>query len=179
MTLHDGYVVGRHWKHINGCEDRIECRWCGTEESMDHILTQCDAPGQKEKTKTDLVITKGLIMSCGIQPPSVRGNRTKKGTERFHRILISESAHLIWKMRNDRVINNKDNYTMREIEQRWLHAMNCRMRLDCLLSDQQKFARKAIKKFLVLTTWQGALLNESSLQDDWTKDSGVLVGIVK
>ncbi|KAK0471826.1 hypothetical protein IW261DRAFT_1344102 [Armillaria novae-zelandiae] len=118
-------------------------------------------------------------MLCGIQPPSVRRSRSRKGIERFRRILISESAHLIWKMRNDHVINNREHYSMREIEQRWLHAMNRHMRLDCLLSDQKKFRKKAIRKFLVLTTWQGALVNESSLQEDWTKDSGVLVGMVK
>ncbi len=48
MLLHDGYVVGWHWKHINGCTERIECQQCSIEESMDHILTQCEAPGQKE-----------------------------------------------------------------------------------------------------------------------------------
>ncbi|PBL01905.1 hypothetical protein ARMGADRAFT_860483, partial [Armillaria gallica] len=46
MLLHDGYTVGRHWKHINGCEDRIECQSFSIEESMTHILTRCDAPGQ-------------------------------------------------------------------------------------------------------------------------------------
>ncbi|PBK79710.1 hypothetical protein ARMGADRAFT_1100206 [Armillaria gallica] len=45
MLLHDGYTVGRHWKHINGCEDRIDCQPCGIEENMTHILTGCDAPG--------------------------------------------------------------------------------------------------------------------------------------
>ncbi|KAK0470844.1 hypothetical protein IW261DRAFT_1553664 [Armillaria novae-zelandiae] len=168
MVVHDGYIVRRHWKHINSCEDRIECKKCGTEESMDHILTRCDAPGQREvwelakrlwqqKTKTDLIITKGLIMSCGIQPPSVHRSHSRKGIERFCRILISESAHLIWKMRNNCVINGKEHYSLHEIEQR----------------------KKAIRKFLVLTMWQGALVNESSLQEDWTKDSGVLVGMVK
>ncbi len=112
MLLHDGYTVGRHWKHISSCEDRIECQMCGTEESMDHILMGCDAPGQREiwglaqqiwrqKTKTDLTIMKGIIMSCGVRPPSSHRSQTKWGTERFHQILISESTHLIWKMRND------------------------------------------------------------------------------
>ncbi|PBK59858.1 hypothetical protein ARMSODRAFT_966567 [Armillaria solidipes] len=128
MLLHDGCTVGWHWKHIS-------------EESMDHILTGCDAPGQREiwglaqqiwrqKTKTDLTITKGIIMSCGI--------------------LISESAHLIWKMRNDRVINDKPHHTAREIEQRWTHALNRRMKLDCILSDRKRFQRKATQKSLLV-----------------------------
>lgn len=48
MLLHDGYVIGRHWRHINGCEDRVECKECNTKENMDHILTKCEAPGQRE-----------------------------------------------------------------------------------------------------------------------------------
>ncbi|KAK0484421.1 hypothetical protein IW261DRAFT_1313250, partial [Armillaria novae-zelandiae] len=64
-----------------------------------------------------------------------------------------------------------------EIEQWWLHAMNHCMRLNCLLSDQKKFRKKAIRKFLVLTMWQGALVNEHLLQEDWMKDSRVLVGM--
>ncbi|SJL00669.1 uncharacterized protein ARMOST_03982 [Armillaria ostoyae] len=189
MLLHDGYTVGRHWRHISGCEDRIECQVCNTEENMDHILTQCDAPGQnevwnlaqrlwKQKTGLDLVITKGIIMSCGIQPPDTHKSLTKRGTERFRRLLVSESAHLIWKIRNDRVINERSNYTPREVEQRWLNAMNRRMRLDCTLPDKKKFRKKAIQISLVLKTWQGTLLQESSLPEDWTRENGVLVGII-
>ncbi|KAK0432570.1 hypothetical protein EV421DRAFT_2000587 [Armillaria borealis] len=183
MLIHDGYVVGHHWRHINGCEDRVECQRCNTEESMDHILTKCDAPGQsevwslaqqlwKQKTGTELVITKGIIMSCSVQPL----NTYKK---RFHRILISESAHLIWKIRNDRVINERSSHTSREITQRWSHMMNRQMRLDCILSNKKKFKKKAIQVSLVLKTWQGTLLEESTLPEDWTRKNGVLVGIVK
>lgn len=159
MLLHDGYVVGRHWKHING-----RCTVPGQEEIWD-LAKQL----WKQKTGTDLVITKGIIMSCGIQPPDIHKNATKRAMERFRRILISESAHLIWKIRNDRVINDKPNYTPREIEQRWSHAVNRRIRLDCILSDKKKFKKKAIQVSLVLKTWQGTLLKESSLPEDVTR----------
>ncbi|KAK0459132.1 uncharacterized protein EV420DRAFT_1269519, partial [Desarmillaria tabescens] len=76
------------------------------------------------------------------------------------------SARLVWKIRNDRVINDKPHYTAREIEQRWTHAINRRMKLDSIPSDQKKFKRKAIQKSLVLKTWQGTLLKESSLPED-------------
>lgn len=106
-------------------------------------------------------------------------SRNKQATERFCRILISESAHLIWKIRNDRVINERPNYTLHEIEQQWSHAINRRMRLDCILSDKKKFQKKAIRVPLVLKTWRGMLLHESSLPEDWTRENRVLVGIVK
>ncbi|PBK78096.1 hypothetical protein ARMSODRAFT_946958 [Armillaria solidipes] len=150
MLLHDGYTVGRHWKHISGQREI----WGLAQQIW------------RQKTKTDLTITKGIIMSCGVRSPSSHRSQTKRGTEtRFCQILISESAHLIWKMRNDR--------------QRWTHALNRRMKLDCILSDRKRFQRKATQKSLVLKTWQGTLLEESSLPEDWTTINGVLVGIIK
>ncbi|PBK79711.1 hypothetical protein ARMGADRAFT_1100209, partial [Armillaria gallica] len=102
-------------------------------------------------------------------------SQTKRGTERFRQILISESAHLIWKMQNERVVNDKPHHTAREIEQRWLHAMNRRMKLDCILSDRKKFRRKAIQKSLILKTWQGTLLGAPSLPEDWMMEDGVCI----
>ncbi|KAK0491319.1 hypothetical protein IW261DRAFT_1413646 [Armillaria novae-zelandiae] len=100
---------------------------CNMEESMEHILTKCEATSQneiwtlanklwKQKTKSELTITKGVIMACGIPTPESHRNAAKQATERFQLILISESAHLIWKIRNDHVINEKAQYTAREVE---------------------------------------------------------------
>ncbi len=52
------------------------------------------------------------------------------------------------------------------------------MQLDCTLSDRKKFQKKAIKISLVLKMWQGMLLQESSLPEDWTRENRVLVGII-
>ncbi|PBK83041.1 hypothetical protein ARMGADRAFT_945575 [Armillaria gallica] len=117
-------------------------------------------------------------MSCGTQPPDTYKSLTKCGTERFHQILISESAHLVWKIRNDQVINERSNYTPHKVEQRWLNAMNHQMQLDCTPSDRKKFQKKVIQISLVLKTWQGMLLQESSLPEDWTRENGVLLGII-
>ncbi len=53
------------------------------------------------------------------------------------------------------------------------------MKLDSILSDWKRFKRKAIQKSLVLKTWQGTLMKESSLPEDWTMEDRVLVGIIK
>ncbi|KAK0468584.1 hypothetical protein IW261DRAFT_1346022, partial [Armillaria novae-zelandiae] len=192
MLVHGGYTVGHHWKHITGCEDRVLCKECNVEDSMDHIFTKCDAQGQetmwdlarsiwRKKTQSELVITNGTIMSCGIQPPSTHGSATKRATEIFRRILISQSAHQIWKMRNDCQLcqNERRLYSEREIVQRWLSALNRRLRTDCLLTDRKKYNKKAIQTSVVLRTWQGAHEDEEFLPEDWTKLAGVLVGTVK
>ncbi|KAF8912565.1 hypothetical protein CPB85DRAFT_1220060, partial [Mucidula mucida] len=184
MLIHDGYNVGRHWKHIPGYEARVQCQECGDIESMEHILTQCDVPGQREvwdlvsqmwtrKTGRPLQVNIGDIISCGIQPPNMSRKATTRGEERMRRILISESAHLIWKLRNERVINEKPPSSRREIENRFRYTINRRLELDCLLSDKKRFGKKAISKSLVLNTWRDVIPND----DDRTRESGVLVGI--
>ncbi|KAF8999235.1 hypothetical protein BDZ89DRAFT_1082805, partial [Hymenopellis radicata] len=90
-----------------------QCQECGEIESMEHILTKCATPGQREvwdlasqmwrrKTGSPLQVEVGDIMSCGVQPPNMHKRATTRGEERMRRILISESAHLIWKLRNER-----------------------------------------------------------------------------
>ncbi|KAK0477372.1 hypothetical protein IW261DRAFT_1551970 [Armillaria novae-zelandiae] len=190
MLLHDGYNVRHHWKHIQGCEAKGMCQVCNVEESMDHILTTCQATGQgkvwalarelwRQKTKSELIIMKGIIMSCGVQPPESHRSTAKNATERFRCILISESAHLIWKIRNDCIINDRAQYTSKEIVQRWSSTMNRRMKLDCILLDGKRFKKKATKLPLVLNMWKGTLLNKESLLENWMKGNRVLVGIIK
>jgi ribonuclease HI len=182
MLIHDGYKVGNHWKKIEALKERAICRGCEVTESMEHILTHCDATGQsevwdlasevwKKKTGDDLKPTIGEIMACGA---ITRGDRA---TTRLFRILVSESAYLIWCLRNERVIREKGGASDREIKNRWLKTINKRIALDCLLSNKAKYGNKSINKSLVLKTWQKTLLNEDRLLEDWTKETGVLVGV--
>ncbi len=45
--------------------------------------------------------------------------------------------------------------------------------------ESDQFGQHSHKKSLVLKTWQGTLLEEGSLPEDWTTINGVLVGIIK
>jgi hypothetical protein len=54
---------------------------------------------------------------------------------------------------------------------------NTALKRDKLLTNRAHFGSLEIKKQLVLDTWSGALLDEDSLPDDWTRSEGVLVGI--
>jgi hypothetical protein len=77
MLLHDGYKVGKHWEHTTGHEQKETCNHCEVRDSMQHILTQCDVPGQeivwdlaselwRMKIGEDLRPALGQIMACGI-----------------------------------------------------------------------------------------------------------------
>ncbi|KAJ6488227.1 hypothetical protein C8R47DRAFT_953525, partial [Mycena vitilis] len=183
MMIHDGYKIGRHWTNITGHEEKENCHKCGITESMEHILTKCEVSGQKEiwelasdlwkmKTGEELPVpTKGQVMACAAI------KRGKAGTSRLYRILVSESAHLIWKLRNERVIQGKEPASEREIHNRWLKTINNRIAIDSTLTNSQKWGKKAINKSLVLETWSKTLKNEVNLPKDWTWETGVLVGV--
>ncbi|KAJ6458146.1 hypothetical protein C8R47DRAFT_913115, partial [Mycena vitilis] len=168
MILHGGYKVGPHWVNISGHEEKAECAHCGLIESMDHILTKCDVWGQEQvwdlaselwqmKTGQDLRPTLGEITACGVI------KRGDKGTTRLFRIVVSESAHLVWKLRNERVIQQKDPASLQEIQNRWRKAINNRLSLDCMLTNDSKYGKKAIKKSLVKKTWCKVLKDEDRL----------------
>lgn len=51
MTAHDAYMVGNKWLRPSynlEQQSRAECSHCNTLETMDHILTKCETPGQSE-----------------------------------------------------------------------------------------------------------------------------------
>jgi ribonuclease HI len=182
MTLHNGYKVGDHWKKIEGFEDRENCRKFGVLETMEHILTRCDAPGQSQiwdlasevwtmKTGKEMRPSFGEIMVC------CAIKKEDAGASRLYRILISESAYLIWKLRNERVIQERDGASDREIYNRWKKTINNRLEIDCLLTDGRKWGKKSLNKSLVLTTWKGTLMNEDRHPEDFTGVTGVLVGV--
>jgi ribonuclease HI len=156
---------------------------------MEHILTQCDEVGQEFvwslvydlwKQKTGVGLAKPLvgdIMACGLIKKGNTPGKTDAGITRLYKIVISESAHLIWRLRNERVINGKDPPTRTEIRNRWEHCLNIRISVDCLLTNKSKYGTKAVKKSLVIKTWNKILQNEDRLPADWTREDGVLVGI--
>ena len=93
--------------------------------------------------------------------------------DRLRQILISESAHLIWVLRCDRVINDKT-HTSEEIKSKWLRAINARLTDDKIIAT--KVRRGKISAELVTSTWQKALQKSSNIPQDWIEDREVLVG---
>ena len=47
-ALHDALRVGRFWENTPGYEQRATCGVCGVVESLEHILLECTAVGQRE-----------------------------------------------------------------------------------------------------------------------------------
>lgn len=197
MAMHDVYMVGSNWQRPGYSEElqaRQECAVCGLPESLDHILSECEAPGQqqiwslakklwKKKNKKWPRPSLGAVLSSPIAPYKNAKGKPKTGDARLYRILMTESAYLIWKLRCERVIGGAENpnrpqATPQEVGARWLQTINERLRTDCLMTNTSKYGKKALNKTLVERTWEGTLRNEDNLPPDWSRGKAeVLVGI--
>ena len=192
-TLHGTQKIGNFWSNIRDYETRQNCTICNTIESMEHILTQCAA------TPTRIIwnlarntwphdlnlwpeISIGTIMGCGsltipgANPPRDARNpprRTREGQRRLLQILISESAHLIWVLRCERVIQ-EHSHTANETYHRWLRAINTRLTDDKIIATRIKRDEKSERK--VRNTWEHVLRKQEDLPDDWITSREVLVG---
>ncbi|KAJ7763988.1 hypothetical protein DFH07DRAFT_738580, partial [Mycena maculata] len=96
----------------------------------------------------------------------------------LYRILMSESAYPIWKLRNERVISRDGTpATDEEIKNRWKYHINQRLQVDMTLARRPRLGRRpALAPLLVLTTGSGILDNEQRLPADWLREPRVLVG---
>ncbi|KAF8957776.1 hypothetical protein BDZ97DRAFT_1951033 [Flammula alnicola] len=187
MVTHDAYMIGTQWLRPTlsaEMQERSKCRHCDDAiETMEHILTECKASGQEEvwqlvknlwEMKSD---TPWPELSLGTILASASAKFPLQGEARLYRVMVPEAAHLIWKMRCTRVIQNENEATTEvEANRKLLKSINARLEMDCKMTNP-KYGKKALRKDIVLDTWKGTLKNEEALPQDWTRESGVLVGI--
>ncbi|KAJ7709017.1 hypothetical protein B0H17DRAFT_916440 [Mycena rosella] len=103
--------------------------------------------------------------------------RCDTGTTRLFRILVSESAHLIWQIRCEWIIQEKNPVSMHKIHNRWLSQINHRLGLDQAMTNDHKYGKKVIRKSLALKIWGKVLKNQDKLSKDWAWETEVLGGI--
>ncbi|TFK83415.1 hypothetical protein K466DRAFT_498518, partial [Polyporus arcularius HHB13444] len=192
-AVHDAYRLGQYWNNIPQCEHRAVCSACGVEESMEHILTDCDAPGQRviwclawallERAGFKLPRPRyGLILGA----PAASLNKTilekpSAGANRLYRIILTESAYLIWTLRCERVIQLENDparwRSPNAVAQIWFACVAKRMNVDWMLTRVKTSSRKSVLE-TVSNTWEwcGGSEGLSKLKSDVRK--GVLVGIL-
>ena len=121
-------------------------------------------------------------MACTTPGITDAKGRPQKGANRLYTIVVSESAYLIYRLRNERKFDREDDepeksFTITEIERRWHRTINDRLTEDRLKANTFHRTKRAINKDLVLETWNGTLENQDSLPPDWIGwKTGVLVG---
>ena len=190
--LHDAFKIGKFWTRIENYEQRGICSHCETEESMEHILTECSAPGReqiwslanelwKRRSDTDLPSNYGALLGCCLSGFKKANGKPDKGLNRLLRIILSESMYMIWKLRCERTIawnNDPTKYhSPHEIHNKWLQAINARLRMDSVQTNKKIFKKKAIQPKIVLQTWNKCLKDDLHETRNWCGKTGVLVGI--
>jgi len=165
---------------------------------MEHVLIHCRAPPAStiwslahqlwpHAPQLWPTLSLGIVLGCGAihlpnqdpQPgatPHPQANPlSNRGTKRLLQILISESAHLIWVLRCERAIRDKHHST-REIQSRWLQAINTRLTEDKITATRIK--RDKSYTTLVSTTWAPVLSRDSDPPNlhNWIYNREVLVG---
>jgi ribonuclease HI len=162
---------------------------CDETEDLAHILVGCKSPGQDiiwkaaeslwlEKETKWPAVSLGTILGCGLAEFRDEKGKMKRGAQRLYRILMSESAYLIWKIRNDRVISRDgEPATEDEIVNKWKYTINLRLQVDRTLANRPiNGKRPALAPQLVLATWSDTLDDEQSLPAYWLREPRVLVG---
>lgn len=97
----------------------------------------------------------------------------------IYRLLIMQSAYLIWTMRFERVIGMKAPIPLGAVRKQWIKQINERVALDQrLISQSRKRHSRSPLLRLVQATWRNTIKTEFSKVDDWTATPGVLVGMV-
>ncbi|KAJ7589628.1 hypothetical protein C8J56DRAFT_784937, partial [Mycena floridula] len=180
LALHSAQRNGLYWKHIPECADRQFYKHCpNIIESMTHILTECSQPIQHQiwglakrifelKSGTWPVLKLGMILGCSLLTfVNVKG-KPHPGLQRLFCILVPASAHLIWKIRCEILLDeNKRNPNPSQVHNRWISAVNKRLEADCFLTSRFHYRSRALPHQVVFNTWSRALMNETSLPDNW------------
>ncbi|KAJ7670106.1 ribonuclease H-like protein [Mycena polygramma] len=188
-SMHQSYKCGEYWRSITNFEQLAVCHSCNVDDSLEHSLVECSAPGQEiiwslcmklwnMKHREMPTMSIGLIMGCGLTRFKDSKGKNFPGANRLFKIIVSESAYLIWKLRCERVIQHKS-HTESEIHNRWVTCLNNRLKIDRLLTDRSRYGDRALNFKTVLDTWDGVLMDNKNLPENWIWQSGVLVGIGK
>lgn len=187
MALHGAQKVGGFWKNVPNCNLRANCVVCGQEESMEHILTECNVEAAtavralmlmmlEKKLGWTPEVTFGTILGASAVTFAEKLKKPTRGIDRLYMIVVHETAHLIWRMRCERTIEWGDKpelwHTKKEARNKWYAAINRRVKMDRALT----YGRVGINRDLVRETWTG-LMNERELGvPDWMTLGEVLVG---
>jgi ribonuclease HI len=184
--MHSIHKVGKYWTSIPGYEERGKCRECGAIETMEHILLVCETERRQtvwrlaEETWADEEhkwpdLREGIIMGCGMLSATKSDHNTEPGEQtrtgqsagqsRLLRILVSESAFLIWKLRNEATIDGED-ISIKSVISRWKKTIESRLQTDRAVTARKK--KDMAQRNRVEATWARAIGDDGQeIPEDW------------
>ncbi|EIW56847.1 uncharacterized protein TRAVEDRAFT_102031, partial [Trametes versicolor FP-101664 SS1] len=93
------------------------------------------------------------------------------GATRLARLILPDTAYLIWVLRCERVIGDREvlpgELEDAYVERRWLRMVSNRLQLDCALTSKRVAAKRLVPPTTVCATWEGTLQEEDCLPADW------------
>ncbi|KAG1807200.1 hypothetical protein EV424DRAFT_1474235 [Suillus variegatus] len=109
--LHGAYKIGEFWDKIPHLEQRGICDICSSPERMEHILLKRkliplrmiwkaaqDLWCKRKATWPEIHFS--TILGCNLATFYNNNGKKMVGKSRLFKIIVLESAHLIWKLRN-------------------------------------------------------------------------------
>ncbi len=192
MAVHDGFMLGSHWLRPNMSEElqqRAICAACNEQDSMSHVLFECNAGGQEliwSRLKDTWTHTGeewkepnwGTTIGAACAVFLTKDGARKPATENLWCILCTEATYLIWKLRCERVIQNEGaDFSDNEIINRYYSTLESRLNLDRRTAAITRGGRNALKPQEVEAIWTPILDDRDNLPAKWVTNNGVLVGI--
>ncbi|KAK7025405.1 hypothetical protein VNI00_016042 [Paramarasmius palmivorus] len=119
----------------------------------------------------------GLALASGVVEIKDDKGNPKPEAEHLFWILTSEYAHLIWKIRCEYVIEERETPPMHQEVYNHLKAIvNCHLCQDQLLANRKSHKQRPAAVLTIKKTWEKVIqcLNGTM---DWLKMPGVLVGV--
>ncbi|KZW03098.1 hypothetical protein EXIGLDRAFT_574957, partial [Exidia glandulosa HHB12029] len=180
--LHGGHKIGDYFTNMPApWRDYALCPLCNVTEDLQHILFGCSSRECETVWRLAAVfmanrfhpwpaLSLGSVLGCWLldfSPENVSDN----GLTRAMRIVISESAFLIWKIRCERRIEHEDDTDLSpsidEITGRWHAVINARIAHDRHLTNRRRYKGKSLNEDLVLDTWDGLLDLPENVPANW------------
>ena len=189
---HGIFRLGAFWTHIPSFEDRAECPMCNKYDTFEHMMSECDSVERKtvwdqanqlwrRRHAKDLPVSEGAILGGGLANFKRNDGKPDTAKNRLYRILMTESAHLIWVLRCERRIGGGDNpwacHTEQAVMNKWYRKINERLQVDCLLTNSFLYERRALDTKKVYYTWAKCSTNTEDTHREWCRNPGFLVGM--
>ena len=190
---HGIYRLGKSWNHILGYEDRAECPICNKYDTLEQIISECKVTERetiwdsvnelwKNRHNEDIHTLEGAALGGGLANFWKEDGKPDSVKNCLYKILVTESTHLIWVLRCERQVANRDNpnghHMAEEVKKQWYNRLNERVQIDCLLTNMYLYKRKALKTKKVYHTWVKCSTNAKDLHREWCRQPGFLVGMM-
>ena len=159
--IHNRIKCGKFFKHIPNWQEKQFCR-CGQIESIEHILLECKESKQKSLWKVVKRTWKKLtglkwkkltiddILAIGSIKPSKSKDRIL--TKEVFTTLVTTAIWSIWKNRNNRVFNDKEETKKGQIEM-WKRELKREIEIEYELIRQAGIRNRTKETNRFLTKW--------------------------